>query len=194
MDVIDAISGKYVWILMLVPGFIVTRIYYLYFVEPKKTQIDKILDYVTITAFIIGIDALIFELIPHKELPDWIATIFVVVVLAFVPILTAITLVKFRKHLHKIGALGAAPKAWDDFFSSNPRCFVKAHLTDGRMVGGYYAGESAASTYPHEEDIYLSVEYDIDQATGEFLRPVERSQGVLLKHSAISVIEFFSEE
>jgi hypothetical protein len=48
------------------------------------------------------------------------------------------------------------PTSWDYFFAQRQSVFVRAHLRDGRMVAGLWDGDSYASSYPHEGDLYLS--------------------------------------
>ena len=66
-----------------------------------------------------------------------------------------------------------------------------ATLDDGSMIGGLWHGdESFASSYPAEPDLYLSVQYRLDE-NGRFLGPVEGSKGCYLALSRVRCLEFY---
>lgn len=47
------------------------------------------------------------------------------------------------------------PKAWDYLFSDGCCYWIKITLNNGLIISGKYSTKSFASSYPHDEDIYL---------------------------------------
>lgn len=82
------------------------------------------------------------------------------------------------------------PKAWDYIFGKRKSFWVIVHLKDGRKIGGKYDTNSFASSFPAEEQIYLEEVWKLDN-NGKFIKPVERSKGILILGKEISMIEFF---
>lgn len=82
------------------------------------------------------------------------------------------------------------PKAWDVFFTRRLPCFMLVHLKNGQTIGGLYAYESAASSYPETEDLYLQEVWNID-SEGKFSSPVEDTMGLLVNYTAIDYIEIY---
>ena len=194
MDLNSLISGNYLWIAILIPGFITLRIYYLFIPEVKRTATDSILSYASITLTVAVLELALLSLLSNKESWGFWADVLVVLVLLGVPVIVAMTLIWSRSILEAIGAIHHSPKAWDGFFSKHIPCYVKFHLKDGRIAGGTYSLNSRVSSFPHDEDIYVEEEWNVDQETGRFLMPVENSCGMLVKHSECVIMEFFHPE
>jgi len=85
------------------------------------------------------------------------------------------------------------PKAWDNFFIRGIPCFMLIHLKDSQIIGGLYAYESAASSYPEAEDLYLQEVWEIDN-NGKFTKPVEGTMGLLVNYNTVDYIELFKAE
>jgi len=49
---------------------------------------------------------------------------------------------------------------------------------------------SFASSYPAEEQIYIEEVWDLDEK-GKFIKPIERSKGIIISEKEISSVEFF---
>ena len=96
---------------------------------------------------------------------------------------------KFIKHI----TINPIPRAWDNFFIRGIPCFMLIHLKDGQIIGGLYAYESAASSYPEAEDLYLQEVWDIDN-NGKFTKPVEGTMGLLVNYNTVDYIELFKAE
>lgn len=80
-------------------------------------------------------------------------------------------------------------KPWDYVFGKKQAFWVIVHLTDGRKIGGKFDTNSFASSYPAEEQIYLEETWKLDEK-GRFMKPIERSKGILLLGKEILAIEF----
>jgi hypothetical protein len=82
------------------------------------------------------------------------------------------------------------PKAWDVFFGKRQPCFMMVHLKNGQIIGGLYAYESAASSYPEKEDLYLQELWELDDE-GRFEKPIDGTMGLLVSYDSIDYIELF---
>jgi hypothetical protein len=82
------------------------------------------------------------------------------------------------------------PKGWDYFFQSGRRCWVVATLKDGRIVAGWFGINSFASSFPHEEDIYLEKSRKVSPQ-GEIGDIDASSAGVIIRMENVQTLEFF---
>ncbi|WP_407921100.1 DUF6338 family protein [Acetivibrio mesophilus] len=64
------------------------------------------------------------------------------------------------------------------------------HLKSGKLIGGLYAGESFASSFPYKEDIYISEVWGVNEK-GEFLDRIEGTKGMWISKDYFDYIEFF---
>lgn len=111
--------------------------------------------------------------------------------LFFFPVLWPIGFVRLAKtNFFKKHCLSLFPTAWDAFFSQRRSAFVLIHLTNGKLVGGYYGKGSYATSYPHDGDLYISAVYEID-STGHFKKPMPDTRGLLIRKKEYSYIELF---
>jgi hypothetical protein len=83
------------------------------------------------------------------------------------------------------------PKAWDSFFGKRKPCFMIVHIKNGQVIGGLYAYDSAASSYPEKEDLYLQEIWELDD-DGKFTKPVDGTMGLLVSCESIDYIELFN--
>lgn len=81
-------------------------------------------------------------------------------------------------------------KPWDYVFGKKESLWVIVHLKDGIRIGGKFDTNSFASSYPAEEQIYIEEVWEINEK-GEFVKPIERSKGIIISEKEISSIEFF---
>ncbi|ALV34804.1 DUF6338 family protein [Streptomyces sp. CdTB01] len=86
------------------------------------------------------------------------------------------------------GTYIGTPTAWDHIFRDCPPSFIRVRLKDGVWVGGWYGGQSFATSYPHPPEIFLELEWKLD-TNGNFLERVERTQGVHLRRDDIDILE-----
>jgi len=111
------------------------------------------------------------------------------------PVLTGIgtsVVVRYQwvdDQLDKVG-MGRAdrtPSAWDWAVDLHESRWIKVHLRDGTVIGGFYATESLAAVYSSQKDIYLEQMWLIGPE-GEFSHIVASSDGVWIGHEMISHI------
>ncbi|MEA2409072.1 MAG: hypothetical protein QOE69_3191 [Thermoleophilaceae bacterium] len=91
----------------------------------------------------------------------------------------------------KVSAAHSTPSGWDHFFGQNSPALVRATLTDGRVVGGYFGDESFAGYSDHHEDLFLERRWELDKDAW-FVRPAEQSIGVWVPSSSIVSFELYT--
>jgi hypothetical protein len=97
-----------------------------------------------------------------------------------------------------------APRAWDDLLSRQPVAWVRIKLKSDPWIGGAFALDrhgrrSYAAGYPHEQDLYLAEQAEVDPETGDFQldddgNVVLLGRGVLLRWSEIEYLTFTEAE
>jgi hypothetical protein len=147
-------------------------------------------------------EAIFYGVLNYFAVVQWFPPLFakiniVVEVLAYIvsllilPVLWPIwwnKLLTFIARKRKI--INPIPKAWDVFFMKREPCFMIVHLKDGQAIGGLYAGESAASSYPEKPDLYLEQIWKLDEM-GRFIEPITDTMGLIIECDNIEYIELF---
>ena len=77
-----------------------------------------------------------------------------------------------------------AISAWKYAFEDRGACFVRIRLQDGAWVGGWYGTRSLASTFPHEGELFLESQYEM-QPDGSFSGRIHQTGGVLVRPDRI---------
>ncbi|MGA8073745.1 MAG: DUF6338 family protein [Candidatus Acidiferrales bacterium] len=90
----------------------------------------------------------------------------------------------------RFGVSSPVPKAWDHYFRKSESCWVVATLKSGKLVAGLYGPNSAASSYPAEEDIYLERLCKLS-ASGKMEGLIENSRGGIIRMDEVQLIEFY---
>lgn len=182
------------FLIFFIPGFISVKVYGL-LVPSERTDFSKslfetigysALNFAALSWLIILIHSADFYL----QHPLWYFT-FLLLIMFLAPILWPILFLRLcswsplAKHVtHPI------PKPWDYVFGKREPFWIILHLKDGRKVGGRFDGNSFASSYPAEEQIYLEELWELDDK-GRFIKPIERSKGIIISGSQLSSVEFF---
>jgi hypothetical protein len=80
--------------------------------------------------------------------------------------------------------------AWNQLFSKQGPCLIRATLTDGRIIAGLYDESSRAGYSEQIPDLYLSQRWDLD---GErwFAGPSAHSLGVWLPSDSVASLEIY---
>ncbi|MEY4510492.1 MAG: hypothetical protein RLZZ450_2614 [Pseudomonadota bacterium] len=87
-----------------------------------------------------------------------------------------------------IGLRPTLPRAWDHAFDGRKVAFVRITLTNGSYVAGIWGAGSLASPYPEPEDLFLEVQYEIDDQ-GVIGPPIPGSAGVWIPAREVRVLE-----
>jgi hypothetical protein len=86
------------------------------------------------------------------------------------------------------------PTAWDRLVSGILRkrlSLVVITLRDGRKVGGAFSKTAFASNYPYERDILIGEVWQIDQATGAFVKMIDGQTGLYMRGDDALTLEVF---
>jgi Family of unknown function (DUF6338) len=83
--------------------------------------------------------------------------------------------------------------AWNQFFSKQGSCLIRATLTDGRVVGGLYDETGLAGYSEEVPDLYLRQRWEFDEDDW-FIGPADRSLGIWLPQEGVSSLEFYEVE
>lgn len=81
----------------------------------------------------------------------------------------------------------AAPRAWDDVFSTRTPVFLRIRTVTGAWVGGLFGEESYAGGFPNDPDLLLEDAWPVD-ANGNF-GPAPLGYAVYVPASTIAYIE-----
>ncbi|MEV7412961.1 DUF6338 family protein [Streptomyces althioticus] len=82
----------------------------------------------------------------------------------------------------------STPTAWDHMFRTRGSCFVRARLTDGSWIGGWYGSTSYATSYPQPPELFLESAWRMNQ-DGSFDGRIGRTAGLHLRADNIDVLE-----
>ncbi|MGH7718085.1 MAG: DUF6338 family protein, partial [Gemmatimonadaceae bacterium] len=191
LDVTTAV----LFLLVVFPGLVSTTIYRL--IMPARVldwgnALLQGLFYSTVN-FVLGLPFLFWLVFGYDPLAHPIRYSLAAILLLFVtPVAWPIALVaifKSRRVARRIQI--PYPTAWDAFFDQREPAFVLVHLNNGKLLGGYWGGNSYAGSFPNDGDIYLEAVYAVD-ASGRFGDPIPNTLGVLLRKDQYSYIELFS--
>lgn len=182
------------FLIFFIPGFISIKVYDLLVPSERrdfsKALFDAIgyscLNFAALFWLIILIHSGDFY-VRHKTL--YLMVLFFIVFVS--PALWSFLFVRFLswRPFSKCG-VNLIQKPWDFVFRSDESSWVIVHLADGRKLGGRFDTDSFASSYPSEEQIYLEEVWELDE-NGRFLKPIERSKGVIILGKEILAVEFF---
>jgi hypothetical protein len=192
MSLISA-DNLQVFLILVFPGFLSLRIYGLFIKTRKPDTTSQIVDavafsVVNLAVYVGGSFAL--------ELIGLNGRIGVQLLFVFCLLVSPVLLgyCAFQLHtsraLAKLGLIHPTPGSWDYFFGQRKPCMALFHLKSGRMVGGFYGYDSFASSFPHDEDVFIEKVCTVDQSSGQYTGFIQNSGGILIKRSDCEVIEF----
>jgi uncharacterized protein DUF6338 len=79
---------------------------------------------------------------------------------------------------------------WNELFSKQGGAMIRATLSDGRVVGGFYGEPSLAGYTEHTQDLYISERWELDEDSW-FVRPAPRTLGIWLPRESIRSLEVY---
>jgi len=82
------------------------------------------------------------------------------------------------------------PTAWDELFGRRKPAMVRAVLSDGRIVGGYYGSQSFAGYGQESQELLLETRWTLDEDYW-FVEATEGSHGVWLSAGSIVSLELY---
>jgi hypothetical protein len=191
----NVISGDNVqtFLILVFPGFLALRVYGLFIKSIKPDPTSQVVDAVAFSVVNLGVyvgGSFLLKLVSSAGPVEHQLLFFVSLILS--PILLGYG--AFRLHtsrgLARFGLIHPIPGSWDFFFGRRQPCMALFHLKSGKMVGGYFGYNSFASSFPHDENIYIEKVCTVDQVNGKYTGFVQDSGGILIKRSDYEVIEF----
>jgi hypothetical protein len=101
---------------------------------------------------------------------------------------------RLRQCMLRVGGVSAAhktPSGWEHFFLQGRWAYVRATLSDGRVVGGFFGPESFAGYTAETPDLYLEQRYQLDEQTSWFAGPAPGTLGVYIRADELVSVEFY---
>jgi len=84
------------------------------------------------------------------------------------------------------------PSGWEHFFLRDRTCFVRATLSDGRVIAGRFGEASFAGYTAETPDLYLEQRWSLDEKDW-FAEAVDGSLGIYVRGDAIVSVEFYDD-
>jgi hypothetical protein len=181
------------FILFFVPGFIALKVYDLLVPGEVRKPADSVVEAVAyscvnyaVFSWLIYLD---FRFDWANSSPSYHAGLLVFLLLIS-PIGLSVGLwyLRQRKFMQRI-VRHPLPRPWDYVFSKGEWYWIIIELKDGKRVGGVYNTDSFASSFPHAEQIYLEECWEVSDRA--FLKPIDRSKGIIISNENIRSIEFY---
>lgn len=192
MDIWE-IDKLVLFIAFIIPGFVSIKFYGLLHPADKVDSSKQIIDSLTyscVSYAIVGLPIIYYKS-KLEALDIWELWILACCILLVLPCILAFTFSKVRQlEVFQKNAPHPILKPWDFVFQQRKYYWVIIELTDGKKIGGKYAGDSFASSYPAPEQIYLEECWHLDN-DDSFERPRGNTEGILVASAKIKTIEFF---
>lgn len=99
--------------------------------------------------------------------------------------------IKVRSTLHLQRSWDPTPSAWDYAFRDVGPCWVRVRTEDGLWVGGWYAEDSFASSWPDPEELYIEKGY-VMKDDGTFGTDVSAPNGVYVRCTNAVLVDFIA--
>jgi hypothetical protein len=178
------------FLIFFVPGFISTKIWSLVVPSDYRKISDYLLEVVSYGCVNFAIWFYPVYLLKDNEFSFWLY-IFWLSVLFIGPIVWPLLTRRILKsNFLKGRILHPTSKAWDYFFGTRRPCYVLVHLKNGSLIGGFYGGNSYASSFPNQEEIYLEEVWKVNEE-GEFQDRIDSTAGIWIQREAFDYLEFF---
>ena len=179
------------FVILFLPGFLSAEVYGM-MVASERPDFSK--DFYKAVAFSILNFAVFAPIVYGMFIAKWFDQLLVAWVTTYVVLIAApigwALLMKWLRDQPWTPFLSSNNKAWDYFFARKKPVWVVAHMNDGRTVGGLYSGDSYASSYPSEEQVYIETQWLLGE-DDEFIGAIDESAGVLLNARDIKTLEFY---
>ncbi|EMS83478.1 DUF6338 family protein [Leptospira noguchii] len=178
--------------LFIFPGFITIKISRLIHVQKDSPLAELIVDaaFYTIINYIVNSFLILyfFETQTTTLCKIIIAIWTLILFPAFLPFISSFLLK--TQFIRRFTNVDPIPKPWDYYFAQKRPAWIIIHLKNGKKIGGYYGNKSFASSYPHDEQLYIEEVWRISKK-GNFKKKINRSNGLIVDMNEISSIEFF---
>lgn len=189
-------NNMILFLIMFIPGFVSMKVWSLIVPSRNRKMADYVLEAVSYSIFNFAILFWLINLISGEGFQEnnpflFYVSIFLIFFLfpSLWPFLIKY-LLESSETVRRI-FLNPTPTAWDHFFGKEEPCFILFHLRDGKMIGGLYTDGSFSSSFPNQQDIYISEVWRVNE-DGEFIEKVDQTMGMLIRRSKVDYMEFFT--
>lgn len=159
----STINAVLIVVVFVIPGFIASRILSAVHLRATSSDTTTVLEAIALSSLNYG---LLSWLLAIAWFHQWYQRLVPLMALAFCTLVAApaaigLCLAKLidtswgTKFRLAFGMAHPVLKARDSFFRTGKTCWVVATLKGGRVIAGYFAPNSFASSFPSEEDLYL---------------------------------------
>lgn len=183
-----------IFLIMLVPGFISLKVWDLLVPSERRDFSKSLVDAIAYSAINF---ALLFWLVDYLSKPNlaqlspkgfFAGNLFLFFIF---PVFWPIALLWVMKWpLLARHIVNPVQKPWDYVFAKRESAWVIVHLKNGGVVGGKFASQSFASSYPAKEQIYIEELWQLDDQRN-FTKRIERTKGSIVLGDDILAVEFF---
>lgn len=178
----------------VLPGFIAIQVYAMKCPGAKRDWANSLMEAVTYS--LVNLTIWGWWVVPLVKTPftevAWVDLAAAVICVCFgSPILLALGWYWLRTtYLHRRLRLDhPTPRGWDHFVKSNHEYWVLFHLKNGKLLGGYFGGDSYAATFPQEPEMYVEEIWRVNER-GQFVEMVEGTLGGVIRLSECERVEF----
>jgi hypothetical protein len=198
---IEAPEAVILLLYLVLPGYITVKVYDLLAPGERRSLGDTIIDILawSFMLMLLWFWPFVTLYVYADSLARWlhylIAFVLTILAVFVTPILAAnlIYTVRHRNFIRgaaKGSSTTASPTSWDWFFSEKANnYYVRFHLKTGEKLGGYYGENSYATSFPHEQEVYIEEEWHLDE-DGKFTEPIEGTKGALVTREDCSLVQF----
>jgi Family of unknown function (DUF6338) len=186
-----------VFLFFVTPGFFACRVFALWHPGDKKDWGSSLTEAISYSSVIFTVWFVWLMRLTRPQYAvehPWEVLAAIIVVCFVSPVLLAGAAYYLRTQvLPRYGMDHPTRTGWDRFIRTHKHFFVLAQKKGGEMLGGLYAENSFASTYPVDPELYLQQLWRVDE-NGRFIEPVPGSLGTVIRAADFEFIEFFQVE
>lgn len=188
------IDKIFLFLVLVLPGFISLKIYDLLIASEKRDFSKSIIEFVCFS--VLNFSALSFlivyiskeEFVTTNQYQYWFSILFIFIIMPAIWPFIYLYLGRFkifRKHI-----LSPYKQPWDYVFSKKEVMWVILHMKNGKIIRGKFAKKSFASSYPSERQIYIEELWKAGEKGG-IKSKINRTKGAIISQDEISHIEFY---
>lgn len=179
------------FLIFVVPGFIAMKTYDLLVPAERRDFGSAIIDVITYSIINLAIFGWIIPLLFGWSL-NWGSGYLYFVLFGAPVILSVVARLLRAIPLLKGWLIHPTPTGWDHFFGKGTPCWIVFHLKSGNIIGGFYSGESLASSFPRPQDIYVEQVWKLDEQY-RFKERLDQTLGLIIRMDECEFIELYEE-
>jgi hypothetical protein len=185
------------FLIFFLPGFVTLKVYDLLIPSARRDFSKSLFEVVGYSALNLGALWWLIYLIHQNNFRtthEFWYVFFLFWIMGGVPVLWPFLILKiFSFPFLAKYVLHPVSKPWDFVFGRKQSYWVVVHLKDGARIGGRFDTNSFASSDPAKEQLYLEELWKLDD-DGAFIRPVDRSGGIIISEDNILAVELLKNE